>query len=568
MIRDLLSVQLDYLETLRAGVNHSMVTFASDETLNSRVFSEERVVLFGTLPDLLKQAESFYEELEACVRTWPSSQPGGLFSKYDWKETFQPYLVNYPRSQNLIDRCSKASKHFQSWVLTSNASTGKNLCETLAAPLVILQQYEHFLENLNPDTPSSHPDHRPLINAYTEMTFLASEVRSAMEKAKNLRDLWQLSERIQGAKELLLLEDSTRAYVHESSVDLILPTPPSAASTSEAPDNEQIRLILLSDQLIEATQKRKLSGRKITFKRKIPLHLANLVDESGLVFRIRIDDEQSTTYTYSALAPTEKTEWVLKIKAVLKLLQRKKIFGIPLEVVMSTPRERFNDIPSLVQQTVDEVVARGLRTEGIFRLSGAASHIRSVRQKLDLGEEVCFKVSNPECADIHVVAGVLKLWIRSLPDPLMTSTASPQFLKIASALTGSGYDEDEIIAQLRTIVHSLPNYNRYLLHHLISFFELISGFSDTNKMSPHNLAIVFAPNLIGTGSTVSIIDPSAHKAIFSLVEFLIENCDAIFEEVAAERRQIKESSLRVQQEKAEFEAQRAQLIQQQELASI
>lgn len=563
MIRELAPFQLDYLETLRAGVNYTMQAFRDDEAVSSRVFLEDRPILFGNLPELLISAEQLHEDLNSCLHSWPEHQPGAIFKKQNWKSFLRPYLSNYPRSVNLIDRCSKASRQFLSWATTPNAATGKTLIELINAPLTMIRRYEHFLENCNAETRSSEVDHQPLINAYTEMTTLVSEALSAEEQSRNLRALWMLSERLQGAKELDLLGDATRSYVFESSVDALVPNSPDGES-------EQIRLILLSDTLVEATQKRKLSGKKLTFRRKIPLYLAKLLEggssSANNIFKIRIDDEQETTYTYSALSLAEKVDWTANITNVVLRVQRTKVFGIPLAMLMET-RDKFNDIPSIVQQTVDEVVARGLKAEGIFRLSGSALHIRHMRMKIDLGEEVSFKPDNNECADIHVVAGLLKLWVRSLPDPLMTSAAHADFLAVARQISEPNFVPEHGIEQVKALIQTLPKCNQYVVHHLVTFFELISGFAHDNKMNPHNIAIVFAPNLLGSGPG-GLIDPSHHKHIFALVEFLIEHCDEIFKEVAAERRVIKESFHKMQMERQEFETQRELLIREEKLASI
>ena len=549
LLKDFLPVQLDYLETLRSGVHHTMVTFASEESLSSRVFSEDRSTLFGNLPELLTHAQSLYEELERCCRTWPESQPGQLFSRLQWTAVFSPYLENYPRSICLIDRCSKASKQFHSWANTANASTLRNLYDLLGLPLTMLRHYESLIESLNLSTATGHADHLPLVAVYTDLSALATQAMLAEQQTKNLRDLWHLTERMRGSNELNLMADASRAVLYETSVLLFEDPVMRGKSWQDDDEGEQIRLIVLSDMLVEATQKRKLSGKKITCKRTISLDLANFEDKhNSLAFQIRLDDEQGLVYSYAALNGIDKAALASAILAALKKLHRNRVFGIPLDQLMALPRERFNDIPSLVQKAIDEVVARGLNVEGIFRLSGSASQIRKIRKRMDSGEDVSFKPdSNPECLDIHVVAGTLKLWIRSLPEPLMLNGPNDSFISLAQQIIADPpIPTDALVQRAKMLVHSLPTYHRFLLHHLVSFFELISGFADANKMNPHNIAIVFAPNLIGGPS--GIMDPSLHKCIFALVEFMVEYCDDIFQEVSVQRRLMKEGFLREQQE--------------------
>jgi hypothetical protein len=67
-----------------------------------------------------------------------------------------------------------------------------------------------------------------------------------------------------------------------------------------------------------------------------------------------------------------------------------------------------------------------METEGIFRLSGAASAVQALKQRLDTATAFAPDMSDwPRLVqglsvDGHAVAGVLKLYLRELPDPLLT----------------------------------------------------------------------------------------------------------------------------------------------------
>jgi hypothetical protein len=54
-------------------------------------------------------------------------------------------------------------------------------------------------------------------------------------------------------------------------------------------------------------------------------------------------------------------------------------------------------------------------------------------------------------------------------------------------------------ARLKTlweVLHKLPTANFENLRFLIKFFAVLTKNQDINKMTPHNIAIVVAPNLI------------------------------------------------------------------------
>lgn len=71
-----------------------------------------------------------------------------------------------------------------------------------------------------------------------------------------------------------------------------------------------------------------------------------------------------------------------------------------------------------VEKTVKDV-------EGIFRVSGMMKEVQEFKARADQGVENLF----PPTADPHCVAGVLKLWIREMPEPLLSYALYDQFLQ-------------------------------------------------------------------------------------------------------------------------------------------
>lgn len=74
------------------------------------------------------------------------------------------------------------------------------------------------------------------------------------------------------------------------------------------------------------------------------------------------------------------------------------------------------------QSMLLQIFHKGPFTQGIFRKSANARLVRELREKLDLGEDVSF-----EHVPVLVTAALLKEFLRSLPDPLLTSSLYPQY---------------------------------------------------------------------------------------------------------------------------------------------
>lgn len=92
-----------------------------------------------------------------------------------------------------------------------------------------------------------------------------------------------------------------------------------------------------------------------------------------------------------------------------------------------------------------------------------------------------------ECSDPHVLAGVLKLWLRELREPLVP----PQLYEQCTAVFA---DAERCVAFL----DSLPPVQRASLTYLVRFLQLLAlpSNAERSKMDSTNLATVIAPNVL------------------------------------------------------------------------
>lgn len=124
----------------------------------------------------------------------------------------------------------------------------------------------------------------------------------------------------------------------------------------------------------------------------------------------------------------------------------KPVFGLSLNELF---KRDGSAVPMVVYQCIQAVDLFGLEVEGIYRLSGTASHITKIKAMFDNGKlrnrfsntttnddtdssEVDFR--NPESFfhDVNSVAGLLKQFFRDLPDPLLTTENYAEFIDAAS----------------------------------------------------------------------------------------------------------------------------------------
>eukprot|EP01125_Pyxidicula_operculata_P019694 TRINITY_DN715_c0_g1_i1.p1 TRINITY_DN715_c0_g1~~TRINITY_DN715_c0_g1_i1.p1 ORF type:complete len:601 (-),score=146.86 TRINITY_DN715_c0_g1_i1:36-1838(-) len=162
-----------------------------------------------------------------------------------------------------------------------------------------------------------------------------------------------------------------------------------------------------------------------------------------------------------------------------------QIFGVPLDQVMQHPMNSKYTMPVIVMRAIDYLSKNG-KVEGVFRLSGHAQRIDQIKQMYDAGEEISFS----DETDVHVIACLLKTYIRELPNPLLTYELHQQWLDAYSNET------EQAILNLRKLIKILPTPNHTILNNLIQLLHDLTLDEEKTKMSAANLAICWSPNIL------------------------------------------------------------------------
>lgn len=123
-----------------------------------------------------------------------------------------------------------------------------------------------------------------------------------------------------------------------------------------------------------------------------------------------------------------KCSELVPAKCVPDLKRIRGVFGTDLTIVAQLYQ---CSIPFVVRRCVEEVEARGMLQEGIYRVSGFADEIDALKLALDSDGEKT-NMSESAYGNINVIAGTLKLYLRLLPVPLITFQAYPSFMEAAS----------------------------------------------------------------------------------------------------------------------------------------
>ena len=164
----------------------------------------------------------------------------------------------------------------------------------------------------------------------------------------------------------------------------------------------------------------------------------------------------------------------------------------------TTMRER-RAVPFIITSLVEEVERRGITEVGIYRVNGSASEMGKLK-KVYGGNHYEAEQIIKEC-DIHSVGGILKQYLRDLPECIFTTEI---FNNLNEANTID--DEEERSRSLLRIFSQMPqNPNQVCVIFLLEHLARVSKMEQQNKMSVENLSTVFGPTMLYPGKEDDIL---------------------------------------------------------------
>ncbi|CAK1583758.1 unnamed protein product [Parnassius mnemosyne] len=202
-------------------------------------------------------------------------------------------------------------------------------------------------------------------------------------------------------------------------------------------------------------------------------------------------------------------------KIILKNVKdHKAVFGAPLVKVPSCSVICCGStlsIPIVVSE-MSSVLRSNAHIQGLFRKAGSQTRQKDIKRLLDAGG--CVSEGHHPID----VASVLKLYLRCLPEPLIS--AEVQDLLLRCRVTAG---EDGLKPILHTLL-LLPVLHVHLLHYIMELLNFIASRHKDNLMDSSNLAIVLAPSIMPLPAASSAQRLEHHVA---LVKMFIENSQHI-----------------------------------------
>ncbi|XP_057179380.1 rho GTPase-activating protein 28, partial [Triplophysa rosa] len=200
------------------------------------------------------------------------------------------------------------------------------------------------------------------------------------------------------------------------------------------------------------------------------------------------------------------------------------IFGVPLPTLLENDQKKYpgSRVPLVFKKLLSKLEQTGLQTEGILRVPGSAARVKHLRQELELK----FYEDRFDWEEVRQndAAGLLKMFIRELPYPLLTQQHLPAFTA-AQNITSPKHQ----IQALHLLIMLLPEANRDTLKALLEFLSKVVAFEEKNRMSLWNVSMIVAPNLfIFRGKNARQEEMQGAVGSAHLVRLLIKHQDLLW----------------------------------------
>ncbi|XP_058449995.1 ralA-binding protein 1 [Malaya genurostris] len=171
---------------------------------------------------------------------------------------------------------------------------------------------------------------------------------------------------------------------------------------------------------------------------------------------------------------------------VLELGDAQPIFGVSLGLAVE--RSRCHDtvnLPLVVRDCIDYLQEHGLQSDQIYKVEAVKTKLQQLKKSYNNREGSCIKEF-----DIPTACGLLKSFLRELPEPILTTDLSTRFEEAASHSQVSQQEQE-----LVSLVEQLPSCHRTLLAWIILHLDAVTQNEIHTKMNAQNIAMLLSPIL-------------------------------------------------------------------------
>ncbi|XP_073825259.1 ral interacting protein isoform X2 [Musca autumnalis] len=163
------------------------------------------------------------------------------------------------------------------------------------------------------------------------------------------------------------------------------------------------------------------------------------------------------------------------------------VFGV--SVSLATERSRCHDgldLPLVVRDCIDYLQEHGLKNDQIYRVEPTKTRLQHFKRLYNNRE----RLTESDELDVPTACGLLKLFLKELPEPVLTTDLITRFEEVASHPKVTKQQEE-----ITSLLEQLPKCNKILLSWLLLHFDSVIQHEKNNKLNAQSLAMLLSPPL-------------------------------------------------------------------------
>lgn len=173
--------------------------------------------------------------------------------------------------------------------------------------------------------------------------------------------------------------------------------------------------------------------------------------------------------------------------------ERTRVFGKTLADIVARDNEHETGVPTFLVRALDHLWAHGLDIEGLFRISPLRTELTGMQEMIDHDPK---GVEFTKPSDAVLVSGVVKLFIRSHPEPIFPPALYADLLRVG---TVSEPVEGRIALAAQTLLSpEMPRPNRLFVCRLLALLHECIKHEDVMRMTANAYGTVFGVVLVTT----------------------------------------------------------------------
>ncbi len=193
------------------------------------------------------------------------------------------------------------------------------------------------------------------------------------------------------------------------------------------------------------------------------------------------------------------------------------LIGASLEELAQTGR---SSVPTILTECIAWVRASGaLDRPGLFRGSGDTERMAKIVAAFEQQPREPHRVLEKADPADEDVCSVIKMFLRSLKEPLMTYALFDEWVAASQAANAS--------ERLTIVLGRLSNVHREVTRSLMAFLKELTVHGESNGLSTQTLANVFGPVVLRPPLTITDFERHRPPAV-RLVQVLLDNYAAVF----------------------------------------